>query len=70
MYFFQISKYATGWGAATQTFAPGGKYPRAATGCMHVYVWWHWQAEYESERKKNADMGSFIQSEMERINHQ
>ena len=30
---FQISKYATGWegGAATQTFAPGGKYPRAAT---------------------------------------
>ena len=34
MYLFRflISKYATGWGgAATQTFAPGGKYPRAAT---------------------------------------
>jgi len=28
---FQISKYATGWGAATPMFAPGGKYPRAAT---------------------------------------
>ena len=29
---FQISKYATGWGGgATQTFAPGSKYPRAAT---------------------------------------
>ena len=26
-----------GWGAATQTFAPGGKYPRAATEFRRVY---------------------------------
>ena len=27
-----------GGGAATQTFAPGGKYPRAATGFMQLFV--------------------------------
>jgi len=32
MYLFRFLNTPLGGGGATQTFAPGGKYPRAATG--------------------------------------
>jgi len=30
-FYIPVNTPLGGWGAATQTFAPGGKYPRAAT---------------------------------------
>ena len=30
-FYISVTTPLGGWGAATQTFAPGGKYPRAAT---------------------------------------